>query len=1311
MSVVSCPRCRELYSGSVTSADWLTCRECQHRWMPVISESDSESVRSNESGEAVALPVVLPPLPAMAHGVGDIPLPPVPKAKADNSSGKKKSGSDEYSPDETGNRRTVALTRSDGAAEAVPVAHAVAKGTDPFDPGMFDKMAREAHSERVSKASTDSKNKERTITPHGVNCPVCGHGFSSNKPNDIPQSCPQCHTNFNLAKGHVTSGGGRTAGGDVLLGRVLRGCLIDRKVGEGGMGTVYHARQLSLDRSVAIKVLPVELARNRNFITRFEREAKSLAKINHPNILHIYDFGDDPQLGIYFMIIEFVQGRDLGDMLHESYTLGQVEVLDIVRQAAMGLEMAANKGVIHRDIKPDNLMLTEEGICKVSDFGLAKGNGAEKDVTTIGVRVGTPAFMSPEQCDGDDVDYRSDVYNLGCTAFLALTGQLPFDADTPFAIMLKHKNDPVPSPRIFNPNLDSRVEKLVMRMIAKRPSDRCDSLHDLVQEVESLEVKLAGTSAVLRKTHGPFRAMSDLDAAEHAKLTSTTVRPSTAQIKAARQTAAPSAKSVTGPAPVGEAAVPEWLKPVEKPKVRKTTSGLNPMPTPRPVPQPGTTSQPALKDLRTKLAEAKHRNIQDEVETLRVEGDRLSASGQTDLAADKWMRAAALTPNANESQELITKATRLRRSFGWGKLFRRLIILIVLLAGLGAGGFYGVPVGHNLLAEQSYAPIQAMSMSTARLQALEQFIATYGNPLPWYSQIYKQSYQIIAIDRARSEMAALQLKLNPPPKVEIPKPSKADVEMQKLEAMRNDAAVSWVQVADEARKIVEHGEANDRARPILSQAEQQLAIMASDFEVIRKEWAAGHQGNVITLAAAFRNSHLRAGQLAPTVLPGQLTVIDSYTRQVPVGLRIVTKAQVEVQSTTHGVIPGEAILPEGEFNFCRYPNVPVQIELSAPGYRTEKLLIPAKTDTAVLVVPVDMVPGIAWQSEVSKSPRWMRLRALPEAETVGLVRTPERISLINFQNGQLSAPVTREQIKVPIQPTAEQAVWTDAWDANGKFWSAGTTDGVAIALSISPQVVMVKELLHRGANPVLAFRTKEITFQAGTQATFTVSTSDKGMLLQVRTNEKDLWTSTALSGFQRPALWFIDDRLATVDDNNLQLFDEAEGRVIAKQPLPGLRSGPIETMPQTQVILVPTVQGAALYRVQPQSINLLNDQALDEAGGRLVSRQGNLVVCVKGERDVTLLNWTDTQFKKQWQITLPEAAQKVIAVACQAGVIVVADNQGSVYLLAQADGSTIRRIVHRSLLQEAPLIIRGQLIVADRDGRVTSYHLPGFQSH
>ena len=297
MPALVCPRCSETYAGAIGSG-WLTCQRCQHRWLPSAAPLSVPT-------KVEAAPIALPPAPPASVAADKLKI----------------HESDEYAPDETGaaKLRTAALTNRQtpaASADADPAAPPSVAGSDPFDPDLFERMARNAQVERNREQSdafsaparsspppalpvaapakisgSQSAAKERTVTSRQIACPVCGHGFPSDRPDDMPQACPQCQTSFNLARGHVVSGGAKSANGDPLLGRVLRGCLIDRKVGEGGMGSVYHARQLSLERSVAIKVLPPELARNRNFITRFEREAKSLARINHPNILHIYPQG------------------------------------------------------------------------------------------------------------------------------------------------------------------------------------------------------------------------------------------------------------------------------------------------------------------------------------------------------------------------------------------------------------------------------------------------------------------------------------------------------------------------------------------------------------------------------------------------------------------------------------------------------------------------------------------------------------------------------------------------------------------------------------------------------------------------------------------------------------------------------------------------------------------------------------------------------------------------------------------------------------------------------------------------------------
>ncbi len=547
MSALTCPRCQAAITSPSDANGWFGCTACGHRWFPsaaVVDSVPTEEVANPASGSRLAAPV------PRNVGTSDEYLPDEPgseilakKALTERHDGQRsglnpvirdavqgnarvetETAPPEYPKDRP---RSPVVPSSPGRSASPPADPARPVGSissqrpalanDPalgptMDTQLFDRLEQDAQ-QRRSKLKTapdlafgddPQSATDRPGSDHAGACPVCGAAVSTTAKGKR-RGCAQCGTVFDAATGEPVSNDANEQ--DPLVGRTLRGNLIDRKLGEGGMGSVYHARQLSLDRSVAVKVLPVDLGRNKNFIQRFEREAKSLARINHPNILQIYDFGEDPQLGIYFMVIEYVEGLDLGEVINRRGLLGQLEVLDMLRQALQGLEAAAEKGVIHRDIKPDNLMIGTNGLVKVSDFGLAKGYVAQVGVTAAGVRVGTPAFMSPEQCDGTEVDSRSDVYNLGASAFLCLTGRLPFDGDSPFAIMLKHKTEPCPSLCAIDPNIDPKVDALIRQTMEKKPENRCDNLRELIERVEDLEAELAGTDSVLRKSRGPFKAL------------------------------------------------------------------------------------------------------------------------------------------------------------------------------------------------------------------------------------------------------------------------------------------------------------------------------------------------------------------------------------------------------------------------------------------------------------------------------------------------------------------------------------------------------------------------------------------------------------------------------------------------------------------------------------------------------------------------------------------------------------------------------------------------------------------------------------
>src|SRR5947209_13647661 len=225
-----------------------------------------------------------------------------------------------------------------------------------------------------------------------------------------------------------------------LVGRSLGQFRIVERIGAGGMATVFKAYQPNLDRYVAIKVLPAYHARDPIFVKRFTQEARAVARLVHPNILQIHDFGE--QEGITFIVMEYVDGGTLKDRLKRALPIP--DAVDFMIQASEGLECAHRNGIIHRDVKPANMLLRKDGYLLLSDFGIAKILEGTTNLTRVGTGIGTPQYMSPEQGTGQPVDRRSDIYSLGIVLFHCLTGRVPFAADSPLSTTLKHMNEPLP---------------------------------------------------------------------------------------------------------------------------------------------------------------------------------------------------------------------------------------------------------------------------------------------------------------------------------------------------------------------------------------------------------------------------------------------------------------------------------------------------------------------------------------------------------------------------------------------------------------------------------------------------------------------------------------------------------------------------------------------------------------------------------------------------------------------------------------------------------------------------------------------------
>lgn len=262
--------------------------------------------------------------------------------------------------------------------------------------------------------------------------------------------------------------------------------IVDR-IAAGGMGEVFRAHDAVLAREVAVKVLHRSLAADPGFVERFRREARAAAALSHPNIVAVHDWGAVD--GIYYMVMEYVRGQSLRELLHEHGLLAPAQVADLCLQILSALEHAHRQGIVHRDVKPENIMVTREGLVKVADFGLARA-WADARITQDGRVSGTVQYLAPEQLRGEPADPRSDLYALGIVAYELLTGRLPFSGETPMAIAYAHLRERVPRPSARNPavtaGLDGWVASMTERDRELRPTSAAEARRDLQAEVGSL---------------------------------------------------------------------------------------------------------------------------------------------------------------------------------------------------------------------------------------------------------------------------------------------------------------------------------------------------------------------------------------------------------------------------------------------------------------------------------------------------------------------------------------------------------------------------------------------------------------------------------------------------------------------------------------------------------------------------------------------------------------------------------------------------------------------------------------------------------
>jgi tRNA A-37 threonylcarbamoyl transferase component Bud32 len=260
-----------------------------------------------------------------------------------------------------------------------------------------------------------------------------------------------------------------------------------KKLGQGGMGEVYLAKQISLDRKVAVKTLSKELAKKEDFVQRFLRESRAMAKLQHPNAVQV--FAADSHRGIYYAAIEYIDGQSMQDWMNDLGRLSVGDALHVTLVCAQALQEAHGLNLIHRDIKPDNILVTQKGIVKVADFGLAKVIDEDVSMTQSGHGLGTPLYMAPEQArDAKNVDSRTDIYALGATLYYFLTGELPFSGTTMIELITAKEEGTFTAARKLQPDVPERLDLMIDKMLVKNPAHRYASCKELIADLSSLKL-------------------------------------------------------------------------------------------------------------------------------------------------------------------------------------------------------------------------------------------------------------------------------------------------------------------------------------------------------------------------------------------------------------------------------------------------------------------------------------------------------------------------------------------------------------------------------------------------------------------------------------------------------------------------------------------------------------------------------------------------------------------------------------------------------------------------------------------------------
>jgi serine/threonine protein kinase len=1336
-----CPKCQFVTRLGADSHGWNTCSKCGHLWHEEELAKKPSPPPPPPPPPSPGEPTAVPEPPPEAVPAAAIPEPVLPEAPPSAQRRRMPGGklaSDEYLPDDmdsSDERRALSTDRVNSdragmAAELQQVVEAAAGAKNDDQPGSDELVSRLDQTESAEDADKSAGGLPLADIPEvgdeRIHCPICGHGFEHHAGGFA--NCPQCHSRFNATTGQLVEDEAEGRSNSDLfeddhkhiIGRTMGGCAIDRKLGEGGMGAVFHGRQLSLDRDVAIKILAPEMTMQSHFMHRFTQEARILAQINHPNILHVYDFGEDAELNLYYMVMEFVDGEDLADRLHAKRRLPEAEVLEIMYQSAHGLQEAAAKGIIHRDIKPDNLMMTGEGVVKVMDFGLAK-NTANITQTNAKIRVGTPAFMSPEQCDGEKLDQRSDQYSLGCTAYVSLTGRLPFEGETPFAIMLKHKADPVPRVCDRKADVDPSVDAMIYRMMSKNRNDRFPSWNEVIDHIRHLLDQHGGPTMTYRKSEvgmpilvGANERQEEASGSkpEHALGPLADLsNPESLLAPVVPMPVVPSMNASTPPAigtpdPDGSPPVPDVRQPsgstVRASVARSSEVNTNAVSSSSAfhvyseTDEQGTESRGRQATGRSGRHDSDaifHKRVGDlrqrseRCSVLVLEAEQLFAQRRYRKAMKLWSKAATELADLRERERCYQRMSSCKQIIIQRRRRRIWTALLLLIVAIGVGAWLGAPDVHRSWADRELTRIEQLDSTRQREMEFQRLLQNSRQVTEWYELFFRSIYAVPAEQRAQTMLDNIAVE-----REEKVKQAQAEDVLKRLRGLIDDTDVSWFQLEKQLEELgAEVGDSGLRQQ--VQQTQTQIApkvtALRDAYSAVNQALAEGQIDSACRLAVELRREYPRAGT----------ELLNSLPRPV----------LIQVQDGQGHSLTGYTVRVDGVVNVDSPPvayqcgDRSVQVDVTLAGYLPYRIsLDPYDDATEPLQITVELRPGKLWTTALELDEQsWVQLQITEDQRAVVLANN--RIAALELTDGSVLGSYQRSELAQGRQQGALRwSPFLERTHSGGLL--LGSMDGGLWEWSDYGSPMRRR---YQSNLPVINAVQFPLRFKRNSDALVLILDGLQGAIIEGLINGESAWKQGLGRISQEPSLVYREGLVYVFDDRALHIFEEG-GEVRGEIALATKRLTAAHWLSKN-ILVTMTEEGLEYVRffAGGEALIGLGSAVPRHVRGDLAVADGQIFAVLEDGR---CLCWgisnLDQLLAQVWEIPAPIGGHYAFTPVIHDDQLFLTDKQGRITIYNIPNRSLERVYEHERPLRCKPAVYEDKLLLLDDESQLHAYYLP-----